>query len=155
MKAKTRDLLGSVFMLIFVTSLWVQRDATATLGVIFPDIVMAGLVGLVAVTILLMFTRWRAIADEEDKKDASKFHWLEMAVVGIILLLWTVLLRHLGFITTSLFGFGGISWFLNERRNTRRGVIESLIVGAFMVALIVIVFQYLLKVPLPKGTLFR
>ena len=154
MNAKTRDLLGSVFMLIFVTSLWVQRDSTATLGVIFPDIVMAGILGLVALTILLMFTQWRAFADEEGKKDTSKFHWFEMATVGIILLVWTVLLRYLGFMATGLFGFGGISWFLNERRNTKRGVIESFAVGALMVALIVIIFQYILKVPLPKGTIF-
>ena len=154
MIAKTRDLLGSVFMLIFVTSLWVQRDSTATLGVIFPDIVMAGILGLVALTILLMFTQWRAFADEEGKKDTSKFHWFEMATVGIILLVWTVLLRYLGFMATGLFGFGGISWFLNERRNTKRGVIESFAVGALMVALIVIIFQYILKVPLPKGTIF-
>ena len=154
MNAKTRDLLGSVFMLIFVTSLWVQRDSTATLGVIFPDIVMAGILGLVALTILLMFTQWRAFSDEEGKKDTSKFHWFEMAAVGIILLVWTVLLRYLGFMATGLLGFGGISWFLNERRNTKRGVIESFAVGALMVALIVIIFQYILKVPLPKGTIF-
>jgi hypothetical protein len=155
MNAKARDLLGSVLMLVFVASLWVQRDYNTPFGGIFPDIVMVGLGGLLVVSMLLVMTPWRAIKDGEEKaKTGKSAHWFDMVVVGSILLSWTVLLRYLGFIATGLIGFGSISWFLNERRGSFRGLIESVLVGAIMVAALVLVFQYLLKVPLPKGNIF-
>lgn len=154
MNAKARDLLGSVLMLVFVVSLWVQRDFNTPFGGIFPDIVMVGLVVLVVITIVLMFTPWQALKDDEEKEKSSSVHWLDMAIVGIILFAWTLLLRPFGFIATGLVGFGTISWFLNERRNSARGLIESALVGAGMVLLLVLVFEYGLKVPLPKGTVF-
>lgn len=154
MNAKARDLLGSVLMLVFVVSLWVQRDFNTPFGGIFPDIVMVGLVVLVVITIVLMFTPWQALKEDEEKEKSSSVHWLDMAIVGIILFAWTLLLRPFGFIATGLVGFGTISWFLNERRNSARGLIESALVGAGMVLLLVLVFEYGLKVPLPKGTVF-
>ena len=155
MNAKARDLLGSILMLMFVVSLWVQRDYITPFGGIFPDIIMACLAALVVLTMLLMLTPWRAIKDaEEGKADKSSSHWFDMAVVGGILLAWTFLLRYVGFISTGVIGFGSISWFLNERRNSIRGVMESVLIGVAMVALLVFVFEYLLKVPLPKGKLF-
>ena len=155
MNAKARDLLGSILMLMFVVSLWVQRDYITPFGGIFPDIIMACLAALVVLTMLLMLTPWRALEDEEEEKaDKASSHWFDMAVVGGILLAWTFLLRYMGFIATGVIGFGSISWFLNERRNSIRGVMESVLIGVAMVALLVLVFEYLLKVPLPKGKIF-
>ena len=155
MNSKARDLLGSILMLVFVISLWVQRDYITPFGGIFPDIVMVCLAVLVVMTILLMMTPWSAIKDDgEEKAKASSFHWFDMAVVGGILMAWAFLLRYAGFIATGVIGFGSISWFLNERRNTARGLIESVLVGIGMVALLVLVFEYILKVPLPKGRIF-
>ena len=154
MNARTRDLLGSVLMLAFVVSLWVQRDYNTPFGGIFPDIIMTCLFVLVAVTILLAFTPWSSSKEDEKKQKKASFHWFDMAVVGFVMLAWTLFLRLFGFTATSLAGFVSISWFLNERRNSFRGFIESLAVGAFMVVLLILVFEYLLKVPLPKGTFF-
>lgn len=89
------------------------------------------------------------------KTKSSGGHWFDMAVVGVILLAWTILLRHIGFIATGLIGFTAISWFLNDRRNTIKGFIESTVVGAGMVGLLLLVFEILLKVPLPKGFIFN
>lgn len=155
MNAGARDLLGSVFMLVFAVSLWMQRDFNTPFGAIFPDIWLGILVGLVAVTILLMFTPWRAVTDEGKKDHTTGFHWFDMAIVGIVMLGWSFLLRYLGFTVTGVLGFGSISWFLNDRRNSMRGFVESMAVGIIMVALLVLVFEYLLKVPLPKGNLFN
>lgn len=154
MNAKARDLLGSVLMLAFVLALWIQRDYITPFGGIFPDIIMVVLAGLVVVTLVLMFTPWKALTEGGEKEKEQSFHWFDMAVVGGILLVWTLLLRYLGFITTGLIGFGSISWFLNQRRNTLKGMIESLLIGVFMVSVLVLVFEYLLKVPLPKGNIF-
>ena len=154
MKAKIRDLLGSILMLVFVASLWVQRDYYTPFGGIFPDIVMVCFLVLIVATMLLTLTPWSAIENGEEEEKGIASYWFDMAVVGVIMLAWTLLLRHVGFIATGLFGFGSISWFLNERRNSLRGLIESFTVGAIMVGVLILVFEYLLKVPLPKGTIF-
>jgi hypothetical protein len=154
MSARARDFLGSILMLAFVASLWVQRDYNTPFGGIFPDIVMGCLVVLVVATMLLMFTPWPAISEGKQEGKGTGFHWSDMVVVGAIMLAWVILLRRVGFVATGLLGFGSISWFLNERRSSFRGVAESFGIGAAMVALLVLVFEHLLKVPLPKGSIF-
>lgn len=155
MNVRTRDLLGSIFMLVFVISLWMQRDFSSPFGAIFPDVWLFILAGLAVVTIALAYTPWSALKDDVEKTKSSGGHWFDMAVVGVILLAWTILLRHIGFIATGLIGFTAISWFLNDRRNTIKGFIESTVVGAGMVGLLLLVFEILLKVPLPKGFIFN
>lgn len=156
MNAKMRDILGSAFMLIFTVSLFAQRDFTTPFGGIFPDIWMGILVALVVITTLLTWSPWSAIqAGDEENGKSKGGHWFDMAVVGVILLCWALLLRYVGFLTTGIIGFGSISWFLNERRNSVRGFMESAVVGVAMVAVLILVFQYGLKVPLPKGNLFN
>lgn len=154
MNSKIRDLLGSILMLVFVISLWVQRDYYTPFGGIFPDISMVCLGVLVVITIVMMFTPWCAIKNNEDKEKGKSFYWIDMAVVSLILLAWILLLRHLGFILIGFVGFGSISWYLNERRRSIRGLMESIIVGAVMVGILSFIFEYLLRVPLPKGTIF-
>ena len=68
MNARICDLLGSVLMLVFVASLWVQRDYNTPFGGIFPDIVMVCFVVLIAATMLLMPTPWRAIKNSGEEK---------------------------------------------------------------------------------------
>jgi hypothetical protein len=156
MNAKTRDLLGSVLMLAFVAILWVQRHYITPFGGIFPDIVMIGLTALALLTIALAFTPWRAIKEEKeaDKKASPPRHWFAMATVAAAMLAWTLLLRTLGFALAGVLGFGGIAWFLSERRSSPRTLITSFAIGAALTFLLIFVFDRLLQVPLPKGTLF-
>lgn len=156
MNAKMRDLLGSAFMLVFVVSLWVQRGFNTPFGGIFPDIWMGILLALVVVTILLTLTPWPAVRDgEDDNEKPTDAHWFDMAVVGGILFAWALVLRQVGFLATGIIGFTSISWFLNDRRNSIRGFLESAVIGVAMVGLLILVFEYGLKVPLPKGNLFN
>ncbi len=156
MNAKMRDQLGSVFMLVFVVSLWVQRDFNTPFGGIFPDIWMGILLALVVVTMLLTFTPWPAVKDgEDDNEKSTDAHWFDMVVVGGILFVWALMLRHVGFLATGIIGFTSISWFLNDRRNSMRGFLESTVIGVAMVGVLILVFEYGLKVPLPKGNVFN
>lgn len=151
-----RDQLGSVFMLVFVVSLWVQRDFNTPFGGIFPDIWMGILLALVVVTMLLTFTPWPAVKDgEDDNEKSTDAHWFDMVVVGGILFVWALMLRHVGFLATGIIGFTSISWFLNDRRNSMRGFLESTVIGVAMVGVLILVFEYGLKVPLPKGNVFN
>jgi hypothetical protein len=156
MKARTRDLLGSILMLAVVASLWAQRDYMTPFGGIFPDIVMEITAGVVATTLALSFTKYAAMKESaEGKKEGGKTNWRDMIVVGGILVAWAVLLRFLGFALTGILGFGSISWYLGGMKRDIRDVGRCLLIGVAIVFLMVVVFQRLLDVPLPPGTLFE
>ena len=156
MKPRTRDLLGSILMLAFVSSLWFQRDYMTRFGGIFPDFVMEITAGILVATLILSFTRYAAMKETGEKKEGGgKTNWNDMAVVGGMLLAWTVLLRYLGFVFTGILGFGAIAWYLGGRRRDVQDIGRCLLIGVAIVFLMVLVFQRLLDVPLPPGTLFE
>lgn len=155
MKASSRDRLGSALMLVFVASLWVQRDYMTRFGGIFPDIVMEITAGITVLSLVLSFTRYASMKDEAKPATGKSLNWAGMIVVGGILLAWAVFLRYLGFVLTGMLGFGGISWYLGGMRTDIRDIIRCLAIGAAIVFLIVLVFQRLLDVPLPPGMLFE
>ncbi|MGE5284651.1 MAG: tripartite tricarboxylate transporter TctB family protein [Actinomycetota bacterium] len=156
MKAATRDRLGSILMLAFVAALWAQRDYMTPFGGIFPDVVMEIMAGILVITLVLSFTRHAAMKEGGERKERDgKTNWKDMAMVGGILLAWAVLLRFLGFVLTGIIGLGGISWYLGGMQRDIRDVARCLLIGGAIVFLMVLVFQRLLEVPLPPGTLFQ
>jgi Tripartite tricarboxylate transporter TctB family len=156
MKARTLDRLGSILMLAFVAALWAQRDYMTPFGGIFPDIVLEIMAGVLVVTLGLSFTKYAAMKEEgEKKKGAGKTNWKDMIVVGGILLAWALLLRFLGFVLTGILGFGSISWYLGGMPKDVKDAGRCLLIGVAIVVLMVVVFQRLLDVPLPPGTLFE
>ena len=156
MKARTRDLLGSILMLAVVGSLWAQRDYMTPFGGIFPDIVMEITAGILVVTLVLSFTKYATIKESAEKAmEGGTTNWKDMGVVGGILIAWTVLLRFLGFAITGIMGFGAISWYLGGMPRDVKDVARCLLIGVAIVVLMLVVFQRLLDVPLPPGKLFE
>ena len=155
MRARTKDRLGSVLLLIFVAILWVQRDYTTPMGGIFPDRIMLILAALLVVGLVLSFTCYAAIKEEGEKKEAAPKNWRDLIVVIVGLLLWTGLLRSLGFALTGVVGFAGMSWYLSGRYRDPRTIVTCLAIGAAVTYLFVLIFGHLLQVPLPKGKLFE
>jgi hypothetical protein len=156
MNARTLDRLGSILMLVFVAALWAQRDYMTPYGGIFPDIVLEITAGILVVTLALSFTKYAARKEDGDKKKAAgKTNWTDMVVVGGILLAWAVLLRFVGFALTGILGFGAISWYLGGMPRDVKDIGRCLLIGVAIVVLMVVVFQRLLDVPLPPGTLFE
>jgi hypothetical protein len=156
MKAGTRDRLGSILMLAFVAALWAQRDYMTPFGGLFPDIIMEIMAGILVVTLALSFTKYAAMKESgEKKKEGGKTNWKDMAVVGGILIAWAVLLQFLGFALTGILGFGSISWYLGGMPRGIKDVGRCFLIGAAIVVLMIVVFQRLLDVPLPPGTLFE
>lgn len=155
MSAKVRDLLGSILIFIFVAVLWSERNYMTPFGGIFPDVVMGCLFLLVVVTFILSFTPFRTIKDGDGAAaEKGEKHWREMIVVAVILLAWATLLRYLGFALTGVIGFGSITWYLSEQRNSARCILTAVIIALAMTYLLVFIFEYLLKVPLPPGRIF-
>lgn len=155
MKASARDRLGSILMFLFVASLWWQRNYMTPFGGIFPDIVMEILTGIVVVTLVLSFTRYAGMKDAAKGGEEKTTHWTGMIVVGGILLAWAVLLRYVGFILTGVVCFTAISLYLTVQRRDVREFSRCALVAVAVTLLLVFVFQYLLQVPLPAGTLFE
>ncbi|MGA7105006.1 MAG: tripartite tricarboxylate transporter TctB family protein [Candidatus Deferrimicrobiaceae bacterium] len=155
MKTSTRDRLGSILMLAFVASLWMQRSYMTRFGGIFPDIVMEIMGGILVTTLVLSLTKYAAMKEAGEKNgEDGKINWKDMAVVGGMLLAWAVLLRYLGFALTGVLGFGAISWYLGGMRKDIKDVGRCLLIGVAMTFLMVLVFQRLLEVPLPPGAIF-
>jgi hypothetical protein len=142
-------------MLAFVAILWVQRDYTTPMGGIFPDRIM-GIMVLLALLGLVLALTPRGAARETEKAAPSdgERRWRDLFVVIGILLVWTLFLRRFGFALLSVLGFSGMAYYLSGRYRDVRTIVTALAVGLGTTALFVFIFGYLLKVPLPPGTLF-
>lgn len=157
MGAVFRDRLGSVLMLVFIAALWLQRDYTSPFGGIFPDRIMVIMAVFVILTLILSFTRHPAMSPDDGKNEdkAGGGRWLDVVVVTLILLLWVSLFRYLGFALTGVTGFASIALFISRRWTDWKAIAKALALGAAIVFVIYMVFDYLLLVPLPPGVIFE
>ena len=156
MDAKFRDRLGSVIMLAFVAVLWMNRGYTTPFGGIFPDAVMILMTILIAASLIQSFIGRRAMEIEANQLEGEKEekHWLDMAVVMVILLLWVLLFRYLGFALAGVVGFASIAWYISGKRKDWKMVIKAVLVGMAVTFVLTAIFGYLLQVPLPEGEIF-
>lgn len=155
MSPRTRDRLGSAVFLLFVGSLFVQRDYMTRFGGMFPDLVMAILAIILVATIALSFTSHAAIREPAaEKAPEPPTHLGDMVVVGALLLAWGVLLRPLGFALTGVLGFSAISLYLADRPRRAGAVARSVGIALGVTGILMVVFGRLLQVPLPPGTIF-
>ena len=156
MDAKFRDRLGSVIMLAFVAVLWLSRSYTTPFGGIFPDAVMILMTALVVLSLILSFTRREPMKVETENREDEKEqkHWLDMAVVMVILLLWVVLFRYLGFALAGVVGFASIAWYISGKRRDWKTALKAVAVGILVTFVLIGIFDYMLQVPLPQGEIF-
>ena len=151
-----RERLGAIIMLATVAILWTQRTYTTPFGGIFPDLVMMILVILSILLLILSFLKKPSTPPVQPptEKPHIKQQWFDLGIVGLILLLWVFLLRPLGFVLMSVFGFAGISIFLSRKALTAWVVGKSVVYAFIITYVIVFIFGKLLLVPLPVGILF-
>lgn len=155
MTAKGRDRLGSVLLLAFVATLWAQRNYITKFGGLFPDIVMEIMTALLVLALVLSFTRYAAIKEPEGgAKKGEPVKWVPMIVVGVVLLAWTVFLQTLGFALSGVLGFAGICWYLGGCPWDWKEITKAVVVALALTYLLIFLFEYLLEVPLPAGTIF-
>jgi Tripartite tricarboxylate transporter TctB family len=154
MSAKWKDRLGSVLLLAFVAILWMQRDYVTPFGGIFPDHIMICMVILLVLALILSFTPYATLKENGEVESTGPKNWTSMVVVAALLLLWTGLLRYLGFAITGVAGFAGISWYLGGCSLSFKSIGTSIGIALGITYLIIVIFGHLLLVPLPKGMLF-
>lgn len=153
MGATFRDRLGSLFMLVFIAVLWFQRDYTTPFGGIFPDRIMILMAAFAVVALILSFTPYRVMKEEDEKEPEGKRRG-DMAVVIAIMFAWVLLLRYVGFALTSVVGFTSIAWYISGERNNWRTLVKALAIALAITFLIVYIFGHLLLVPIPPGEIF-
>jgi hypothetical protein len=143
-------------MLATIGILWTQRTYTTPFGGIFPDLLMMILIILSILLLVLSFLKKPSTSPVQSpaEKPHTKHQWFDLGVVGLILLLWVFLLRPVGFVVMSVFGFAGISIFLSRRALTAWIIGKSIVYAFIITYLIVFIFGKLLLVPLPVGTIF-
>lgn len=158
MSVKWRDRLGSLLLLAFVGILWMQRDYVTPFGGLFPDRVMICMTVLLVLALVLSFTPYAAMQETSAKPATAAVrgvkHWRAMIVVAVIMVLWTMLLRYVGFAVTGIVGFAGISWYLDGCALNLRSIGTSIGAAVGVTYLIIYIFGHLLLVPLPTGVLF-
>lgn len=156
MDAKFRDRLGSVIMLAFIAVLWANRSYTTPFGGIFPDAVMIFMTALVVVTLIRSFISRRTMGVENNNGEGvtEEKHWLDMAVVMVILLLWVLLFRYLGFAVAGVTGFASIAWYISGKRKDWTMAVKAVVVGMAVTFALMAIFGYVLQVPLPEGEIF-
>ena len=156
MSARARDILGSLLMLAFVAVLWVQRDYTTPMGGIFPDRIMGIMVLLALLGLALALNpRGASCVEAETKPSEGERRWRDLFVVIGMLAVWTLFLRQLGFVLLSVLGFSGIAYYLSGKYRDPRTILTAAAIGVGTTLLFLVIFGYLLKVPLPPGTLFE
>jgi putative tricarboxylic transport membrane protein len=155
MGATFRDRLGSLFMLAITAVLWFQRSYTTPYGGIFPDRIMMLTAFFAVLALVLSFTPYRVMKDEDEKVSGGKGRWGDMAVVVAIMLAWVVSLRYLGFAVTSVLGFTSIAWYISGERKNWKTIVKALAIGLLMTFLIIYIFGHLLLVPIPPGDIFN
>jgi len=152
MSAKVKDRIGALLLLSFVVILWAQRDYITPFGGIFPDRVMIITASLLVLDLILSFTPYASLKEENKEPEVSPMiHPFRMAVMVVSLLLWAGLIRYLGFALTSIVAFTGISYYLSKERKKLKTILMSALVAFILTSLIVVVFEKLLLVPLPEG----
>jgi len=142
-------------MLVFIVILWFQRDYTTPFGGIFPDRIMILMAAFVVVTLILSFTPYRVMKEEDEKASEGKQRWGDMAVVIAIMFAWVLLLRYAGFALTSVVGFTSIAWYISGEKKNWRTIVKALAIALVITFLIVYIFGHLLLVPIPPGEIFE
>jgi protein-S-isoprenylcysteine O-methyltransferase Ste14 len=79
--------------------------------------------------LVLSFTPYRVMKDEDEKVSGGKGRWGDMAVVVAIMLAWVVSLRYLGFAVTSVLGFTSIAWYISGNGRIGRRSSRALAIG--------------------------
>ena len=152
MTNKQRNLLTSVLFLIFGVFMFIQSQGVkhkiaSDVGSGYVPAFIAGcLIVVSAAKLIITLTRHDPDADKKQKSDSSTVGGV---VTILIILVYMLAFEKVGFIVSSiLFLFALMNWFANSKnRNLPLFAVISVIMPIAVSAL----FNYVIKMPLPKG----
>ena len=92
--------------------------------------------------------RQGAAATKKAASGLSSSAVIKMAAIFAVLIVYTLMLDRAGFIITTLIGAGLIMWIMGERKAQL-----LILIPIILVTLLYVIFNFGLRVPLPKGIL--
>lgn len=145
-----RDVPGMVGSAIFIVAgalaLYYSREFSA-LGAVFPRAIAVAMIVLCAVYIAVSLLRPKA-----PPAQAPGSAWRRVALV-VVMVLWSVMLDKIGFLTTSVTAFAALLVVANYDRWTPRMAVIYAAVAAVVLGGLYAIFRFGLQVPLPPGIL--
>lgn len=146
-----RDIPGitgsAVFIVVGLLAFWGARDFSI-LGSVFPRTLAVAMVVFAAAYIAMALLRPTAPA-----ATPAGSPWRRGAVMAV-LLAWAFLLAPAGFLTASVVAYTALLVIANYDRWTPRMAVIYAVAGALVLGGLYWIFQDMLQVPLPQGTLF-
>lgn len=145
-----RDLPGIAGSLLFMaigTLALVYSGDFSTLGAVFPRTVATAMIVLSAIYVAVALRRPRT---PEPRARGSASRRISLIVA---MLLWSVLLDRLGFLTSSIAAFAALLAIANYDRWTPRKAVIYAAVGIAVIGGLYAIFRFGLRVPLPSGML--
>ncbi|MGP1678792.1 MAG: tripartite tricarboxylate transporter TctB family protein [Burkholderiales bacterium] len=145
-----RDIPGiagsAVFIIVGILAFWGARDFSP-LGTVFPRTMAVAMIVFAAAYIAMALLRPTAPAAMPVGSP-----WRRGAVM-VVLIAWSFLLGHVGFLTTSVVAYTALLIIANYDRWTPRMAVIYAVVGTLVLGGLYWVFHQVLQVPLPQGLL--
>ncbi|MBE0612843.1 MAG: tripartite tricarboxylate transporter TctB family protein [Burkholderiales bacterium] len=145
-----RDIPGiagsAAFIIVGILAFWGARDFSP-LGSVFPRTMAVAMIVFAAAYIAMALLRPTAPAAMP-----AGSPWRRGAVM-VVLIAWSFLLGHVGFLTTSVIAYTALLIIANYDRWTPRMAVIYSVVGALVLGGLYWVFHEVLQVPLPAGML--
>ena len=135
-----------VFIIIGVLAFWGARDFTP-LGSVFPRTMAVAMIVFSVAYIAMALLRPTAPTPAP-----AGSPWRRGAVMAV-LLAWSFLLGHVGFLVTSVAAYTALLVIANYDRWTPRMAVLYAMAGALVLGGLYWVFHSVLQVPLPQGLL--
>ncbi|MBQ7534983.1 MAG: tripartite tricarboxylate transporter TctB family protein [Stomatobaculum sp.] len=152
MTNKQRNLLTAVLFLafgvfMFIQSQGVKHKIASDVGSGYVPAFIAGcLIVVSAAKLIITLTRHDPDADKKQKSDSSTVGGV---VTILIILVYMLAFEKVGFIVSSiLFLFALMNWFANSKN---RNIPLFAVISVIMPIAVSALFNYVIKMPLPKG----
>ena len=144
------DLIIGVSTLIIASIVWFASRGLSLLGGMFVNytlIAMAFLSVVVLVKGLIKPEKLRIFESAIERNNV---------LLGLVILfLYITVMPYVGFLSASYAFYAVFNWYLGDDRMNTRYIVISCLLSFIVVSTFYMVFQYVLNVPLPKGTLFE
>lgn len=141
------NVISGLGFMVFASVFWVQRDYTSKFGGLFPDPVIIAMAVLGLVLALLGLVQRRP---SEHKSDVP----LAGVIRAVLLLVaWVALLPTLGYVVDGLVFFVLAALLMRDHRPSLKGLALDVGVSVGVVAVLYLVFTWVLVVQLPEFAL--
>lgn len=144
------DLIVSIFCLFLAAIVYyVTRDLTQ-LGGVFINYLLV-VIGFLSIVVFI-----KGIVKPERIRFFRDHIERNSVISGIVILaVYLGFMPFVGFLPSSYVFYAVFNLYLAEERLSRKNIVQSMLLSAFVVTIFYLVFYHVLQVPLPTGSWFE